>query len=55
MQDEVEEKREEIELICSLLEAVEQGGNRWAGKPLPSLGMLRKFELFLVFIRKDSK
>lgn len=55
MQDEVEEKREEIELISSLLEAVEQGGNRWAGKPLPSLGMLRKFELFLVLIRKDSK
>lgn len=55
MQDEVEEKREEIDLISSLLEGVEQGGNRWAGKPLPSLGMLRKFTQFLVFIRKYSK
>ena len=37
MQDEVEEKREEIELITSLLCGVEKGGTRWSGKTLPTL------------------
>ena len=38
MQEQCEEKRDEIDLICSLLNGVEIAGNRWNGKPLQQIG-----------------
>ena len=38
MQEQCEEKRDEIDLICSLLNDVEIAGNRWNGKSLQQIG-----------------
>ena len=37
MQEQCDEKRDEIDLICSLLKGVEVAGNRWNGKPLQQI------------------
>ena len=38
MQEQCEEKRDEIDLICALLDEVGNGGKRWNGKPLEQVG-----------------